>query len=232
MYNLQFRVTTIEAFRRFIQGASIYSTEENLLETLTGKFTGNEYTRIGTAFHKIVECGDISRKLIPDLNNCIKSVVKVDDFDVIFNQSHIDIAFQYKAEIQGCFHELRASKVYLIDGVEIEVSGGLDVLLGNLIRDIKTKYSAIRSETDYTDSYQWRFYLDLFEVPKFLYDIFEFKGYKKERDMYDVSKLILVRHEPIECLEYAGMRKDIEKLLTQFVEYLQFRNLMYLFDEK
>ena len=223
MYNLQFRVTTIEAFRRFIQGASIYSTEENLLETLTGKFTGNEYTRIGTAFHKIVESGDVT------IHEGDLRRLRIDEFDVLMNQQHIDIALQYKAENKGCFHEIRTTKKYLIEGIEITVSGGLDLLLGNLIRDIKTKYSAIRSEADYTDSYQWRFYLDLFDVPKFCYDVFEFKGYKKERDLYDVSKLKLIRHEPIECLEYAGMRKDIEKLLTQFVEYLQFRNLTHLF---
>ena len=220
------RVTTIEAFRRFIQDASIYSTEENLLETLTGKFTGNEYTRIGTAFHKIVECGDVSFHH----NDC--RVVLIDNIPIEMNQQHIDTALQYKAENKGCFHELRTSKKYLIDGIEIEVSGGLDLLLGNLIRDIKTKYSSLRSIEDYTNSYQWRFYLDLFEMEEFCYDIFEFKGYNKERDLYDVSKLKLVRHEPIPCIWYAGMQRDIEKLLSQFIEYLQFKNLTHLFSDE
>ena len=225
------RVTTIEAFRRFIQGASIYSTEENLLETLTGKFIGNEYTRIGTSFHKIIECGDVSKKVnFASLGEF--SLIKIDEFDVIFNQQQIDTALEYKSENKGCFHELRTSKKYLIDGIEIEVSGGLDLLLGNLIRDIKTKYSSLRSIEDYTNSYQWRFYLDLFEMEEFCYDIFEFKGYKKERDLYDVSKLQLVRHEPITCIWYAGMQRDIEKLLSQFIEYLQFRNLTYLFNNE
>lgn len=220
MQRFKIRATVLEAFRRFIQDVSEYSTEENLMETLSGSFTGNEYTRIGTAFHKIVECGTV-----PIINNC----VFIDNLQINFNQQQIDTALAYKESIKGCFHEIRAEKVYSVNGAEITVSGGADVVLGNQIRDIKTKYSYFKGIADYTDSVQWKLYCDIFELPEFYFDIFEFQGYNKEKNGYDVSGLTLVKHDPIHCIEYAGMQSDIEILLGQFIDYLRFRKLEHIF---
>lgn len=223
---LRIRVTTIEKFRRFLTEASIYDTEESLLESLTGKFEGNEYTRIGTAFHKIAEVGDITN--LYDFSKPSYSI-KIDDFLVIFNQSQIDMAVSYKNEFQGSFNEIRAEKVYSINGVEILVSGGADKVFGNQIRDTKTKYSYYKGSKDYTDSVQWKLYLDIFELPEFYFDIFEFRGYNKLKNGYDVSGLNLIKHDPIHCLKYSGMQDDIEILLGQFIDYIKFRNLEHLF---
>jgi len=221
--NINIRVTQLEKFRRFICETSEYDSEESLMETLTGKFTGNEYTRIGTAFHKIVECGDVCD---------LAGFIKIDDFKIKFNQSQINTALEYKKSISGCFHEIRANKVYSINGTEINVSGGADVVLGNQIRDIKTKYSYLKSISDYTDSVQWKLYCDIFELPEFYFDIFEFKGYQKEKNGYDVSGLTLVKHDPIHCIEYSGMQNDIELLLTQFLDFIRFRKIEHLFYER
>lgn len=222
---LHLRVTTLEKFRRYIEELSEYETEESLMETLSGSFTGNEYTRIGTAFHKVVECGDISFH-----HNGFR-IILIENIPIIFNQSHIDIALAYKAEINGCFHEIRAFKTYVISGVEIEISGQTDVLLGRIIRDIKTKYSYIKSISDYTDSIQSKLYMDIFEIPQFFFDVFEFVGYNKEKHGYDVSCLPVKRHDPIPCMAYEGMQKDIEILLTQFLDYVKFRKIEHLFTE-
>lgn len=56
MYRIS--VTSLEKFRRYLEGVSSYDTEEALLETLSGEFKGNAYTRIGTAFHNVVELGE------------------------------------------------------------------------------------------------------------------------------------------------------------------------------
>ena len=225
---LNLRVTVLEKFRRFIDNVSEYETEESLMETLTGVFTGNEYTRIGTAFHKIVECG-----FEPNLEIFGKDVchVVVDNFGVLFNQSHIDMALAYKESIKGCFHEIRANKVYSVNGTNINISGGADVILGNQIRDIKTKYSYLKSIADYTDSFQWKLYCDIFELPEFYFDIFEFQGYNKEKNGYDVSGLTLKKHDPIPCLVYSTMQSDIQYLLTEFLAFIKFKNIEHLFTE-
>lgn len=213
---LQIRVTQLEAFRRFIADEP-YSTEESLIESWSGVFQGNEYTRIGTAFHKIVEHG-----LCCDLWN-------IDGFDVKVNHQQIQSALDYKAQISGCFHEVPNRKVYQIERDEILITGTCDVLHGNIIRDIKTKYSDLRSIEDYTRSYQWRLYCDIFQVPDFIYDVFQFVGYDKDKNGYDVSGLEIKRHDPIECMAYFKMSDDIHYLLYQWVEYIRFKKLEHLF---
>ena len=60
------RVTLLEAFRRFRDSEVIYTdgdgfevcaSEEDVISNVTGEFKGSEYTRIGSAFHSIVETG-------------------------------------------------------------------------------------------------------------------------------------------------------------------------------
>ena len=54
------RVTQLEAFRRYIEQseyANYEITEQSVIESITGVFEGNTYTKIGSAFHKIVEEG-------------------------------------------------------------------------------------------------------------------------------------------------------------------------------
>jgi len=214
---MKVRVTQLESFRRFIADEP-YSSEESLIESWSGIFKGNEYTRIGTAFHKIVEHG-----LCCDVWN-------IDGFDVKVNHQQIQAALDYKEEIKGCFHEVRLSKKYLINSDEITVSGACDVLHGYVIRDIKTKYSDVRSIDDYIRSCQWKFYLDIFEVPHFIFDVFQFVGYDKDKNGYDVSRLEIKRHDPIECLWYNKMNDDLHHLLYQFVEYVRFKHLEHLFN--
>ena len=54
------RVTQLEAFRKYIEQsdyASYEITEQSVIDSITGVFTGNFYTKIGKAFHKIIEEG-------------------------------------------------------------------------------------------------------------------------------------------------------------------------------
>lgn len=215
---MKIRVTQIEAFRRFIEGEP-YSTEESLIESWSGVFQGNEYTRIGTGFHLLVEKGNVTA------NNTLL----IDQIPIIYNSEQVQTALNYKDEIKGCFHEVKMSKNYLINDEEVTVSGTCDVLHGLLIRDIKTKYSDLRSIEDYTRSYQWRFYCDMFNVPTFIYDVFQFVGYDKDKHGYNVSELPIKRHEPIECITYHKMNDDIHYLLYQLVEYVKFKRLEHLF---
>ena len=210
---LKVRVTQLEAFRRFISGEP-YATEEALLESFSGVFKGNEYTRIGTGFHLFVEQGDKSTN----------GVLKIDDIPIIYHQDHINTALTYKAEISPCFHEVKMMKSYNI-GELIQVSGTCDVLQGMIIRDIKTKYSDLRSIEDYTRSYQWRLYCDMFEVTDFSYDVFQFVGYNKDVHGYDVSGLSIRRHDPIDCLTYSTMQQDIHTLLHEFKNYVHYKGI-------
>ena len=209
------RVTQLEKFRRYMSGNYPYETEEGLVANITQEFTGNEYTRVGTAFHSIVETGRTG-EATPDGH-----AIDVDGFKVLMDDAQCETALAYKAEFPQAFHEVRLYH----DLGGITVTGQADLVNGQEIRDIKTKYSPV-SDGDYTDSCQWRLYLQLFQMDVFHFDIFVFEGYDKGRNGYDVRGLKLTRHTPpITCYRYHGMEADNERLAREFMEWARKREL-------
>lgn len=215
------RVTTLEKFRRYLTEASSYDTEQSVIDTLSGEFTGNEYTRIGTAFHKIVEEGDAVLDYNPDFHGYD---IDVDGYIVKFTMEQARVALDYRDELPGAFHEIRRFKDY---GRAI-VTGCSDVIDGIEIRDIKTKYSQ-PNDNDYIDSCQWRYYLDIFNADVFHFDLFIFEGYKIDKHGYDVRGLELKRHTPpITCYRYPNMEADNIALLNVFMDWAESRSLLHL----
>lgn len=235
------RVTTIESFRRFIQQSEYDNfeiTEQSVIDGITQEFTGNEYTRIGTAFHSVVESGKPEctkaeageRKFLyygkeqtePVPVGCI---FDIDGFPVTLDINQCKVALDYRNEHPQAFHEVRQFKDY----GEAIVTGQADMIDGCEIRDIKTKYSPIR-DNEYINSCQWKFYLDLFGADTFHFDLFQFEGYKLEKHGYDVRGLPLKRYEPsITCYRYDRMEEDIRFLLGMFLDWARSRNLMQYF---
>ena len=214
------RVTMIEAFRCFIHNSEYdryQITEQSVIDSISGKFTGYEYTRIGTAFHSIIETGE---PLYADpMKGCL---INVDNHEVRFNDAQLRIALDYRNEFPGAFHEVRRYKDY---GRAI-VTGCADMIDGIELRDIKTKYST-PSDKDYIDSCQWRYYLDIFGADVFHFDLFIFEGYKIDKHGYDVRGLALKRHTPpITCYRYPAMEADNIALLNAFMDWAESRGLI------
>lgn len=206
------RVTMLESFRRFRDNVTeTYDTEEKLIETITGKFTGNSKTIIGSAFHSIIENYGTKNQ------ETEQSIFK--KFGVKFSNEQIAIAQTHALNIAPFIPEIRSHKQY----GNIIVSGAIDALQGNVIRDTKTKFRDV-TVIDYLNSYQWRFYLDIFGLDRFVYDIFEFKEYK-ENYALDVSLLQLKKHDPFSCVSYDNMQKDIFSLVNDFSQWADFRKI-------
>lgn len=217
MYRIS--ITTLEGFRKVLCGASEYDTEEKFAESLKNPFQGNEYTRIGTAFHQIVELGESTIVTKPDHYE-----VKTEDgYTVKFNLKQVMTALNYRLSLPFAFHEQTIGRVFNTKSMPIWVGGRCDVLHGTFVRDIKTKYSPIKY-ADYADSAQWRLYLDLLGLDTFYFDLFEFKGYKIAQNGYDVSGLEIVTHEPIECIRYDLMQQDNQKLVETFTDWITIHN--------
>lgn len=223
----QIRVTAIEAFRRYLaNGDNDYYeiTEQSVIDSVTGAFKGNEQTRIGTAFHSIVQIGNPEHKIIDGGDE-----FDVDGFKVRLAKKHCMLALAYRNEHPNAYHEFRGYKDY---GRAV-VTGCADMIDGVEIRDIKTKYST-PSDADYINSCQWRYYLDIFGADVFHFDLFVFNGYKKEKHGYDVRGLELTRHTPpITCYRYPEMENDNLALLNQFLDFCEARGLTkYLTKER
>lgn len=238
------RVTQLEAYRKYIEQseyANYEITEQSVIEGITGVFTGNEYTRIGTAFHSIVETGcPVCEKVHPYERSFLyygkeqtepvpcDRKFNIEGFDVVMDVAQCKVAMDYRNEYPDAFHEIRLYK----DFGEAVITGCADMIDGIEIRDIKTKYS-YPSDSDYINSCQWRYYLELFNMDVFHFDLFVFDGYNKERHGYDVRGLPLKRYLPaIICHRYDGMERDNKNLLHSFLEWTDYRDLTkYLFKE-
>lgn len=231
------RVTQIEAFRKYIEQsdyANYEITEQSVIDSITGEFKGNEYTRIGTAFHRIVEEGTSQCEKIPSGERTFLYYGKeqkepvpsgrsfdVEGYKVLMDVPQCKTALAYRNEYPDAFHEIRLYK----DFGNAMITGCADMIDGVEIRDIKTKYSS-PTDTDYTNSCQWRFYLQLFNADVFHFDLFVFEGYDKDKHGYDVRGLPLKRYEPsITCYRYDGMEQDNMNLLNSFLEWAEHRGL-------
>jgi len=230
------RVTTIESFRCWIEQSerSFYEiTEQSVIDSIT-KFEGNVKTRIGTAFHRIIEegtpkCDKVDagvrtftyyKKQQEEPVPCGR-VFDVDGYKVTLDIPQIKVALDYRNQYPDVFHEYREYKDY---GYCI-VTGCADMLCTTEIRDIKTKFISNFEDSDYISSCQWRYYLELFGLDTFHFDLFIFDDYKEDKYGYDVRGLPIRRHDPITCYSYQTMEQDNRYLLNEFLKWANLRNL-------
>lgn len=231
------RVTQIESFRRYLEQSerSFYEiTEQSVIDSIT-TFTGNVKTRVGTAFHRVVEEGKPQCEKVPAGNRTFLYYNKpkeepvpcgrsfdVDGYKVVLDIPQIKVALAYREQYPDVFHEIREYKDY----GDCVVTGCADMLRATEIRDIKTKFSSKFDDSDYMDSCQWRFYLELFGLDTFHFDLFIFDDYDEKKHGYDVRGLNLHRYEPaITCYRYPTMEQDNRYLLKEFLKWVEYRNL-------
>lgn len=217
-------VTTIEKFRRFMAEASPFDTEESLIESLKGVFIGNDKTRFGSAFHKIIEDG--FEKNFKQLQSGLLGQL-VDN--IFIPNTIIAPAYKYCDLHPNRVHEIAVQKTFDTAFGPIQVTSRIDVIKGACARDIKTKFRSV-DFTEYAESCQWKFYLNILELDVFYYDLFEIKGFDKfEGDGIQIlDNIEIIAHEPFQCLRYEDMDNDIHSLLNEFLEYLHNRNLVHL----
>jgi len=217
----QIRATQLESFRRFqVETSENYDTEAQLIESLSGKFEGNDKTNIGSAFHSIIE-------------NCYSNINYekhiFEKFKVKLSGNHIDLALTHGCNLGIFTPEIRLPKTFQTKYGDLSVTGQTDVLQGLILRDTKVTFKP-RTFEYYFNSAQWKIYLSIFGLDKFYYDVFEVQGYDETMGR-DISRCTIKQYEPIECLRYEQMEKDIETLIYNFCEWVEYRCLWHLIPE-
>jgi len=101
--------------------------------------------------------------------------------------------------------EVRAKKVYMVDGVEVTLTGKVDGIDGNKIEDHKLTFRP-NPET-YMDAYQWRAYLDIFNADVFEYLIYSAKMDGNTITVYDFSPMKVYRYPEMVDDLMTGMRE-------------------------
>lgn len=218
----QVSVTALEKFRRFLYGVSSYDTEESVIELLSGKFIPTTKTKVGSAFHKIIECG----------NSIIENnIVAIDNEQIIFSPHQVEQALTYRNNLPEAFHEIEIDKVYNSSSLgPIKVKGRTDLIFGWYVIDVKTKlfsYNKAIRDNEYTNSYQWRYYLDMLELPYFIYDIFIINKYKEEMEL-DLTSCDIIKYPSITCSSYDRLEDDCIKLINEFTNWICKRKLSNL----
>lgn len=217
--------TTLEKFRRFMADASSYDTEAALIESLEGKFEGNDKTKTGSAFHKLIEEPEAAKTVVYDGAKYMVSE------NIAFPLPVAAAALQYRKAHPQAVYEVPGSKVYQTVKHAVQVTYRLDSLVGAQVRDAKTKYRN-PSVTEYQESSQWKFYLDATGAKVFYYDIFEVKKFKElpapVNGVHYLKDITVVYHEPIPCYTYLGMHDECTRLVAEFMEYIELRNFFHL----
>ena len=189
-----FRVSNVEAFRRFLHDDDI--ALECLLADIRGDRQPSELMLAGTAFHKVLENAPLGEMEEAGANGF--------EFTIL---ADIDLAMP---EIR----ELRASKVYLVDGLPIAISGQVDAIEGNRIFDHKTtgRFDPER----FMASYQWRLYLEIFGASSFVWNVFVMQPLEDEERRYCISAFYSLSQ-----YRYPGMERDCEALVSEFARFVR-----------
>lgn len=216
MYRIS--VSTLEKFRRCMDGVSARDTEEELLQTIKGVFEGNDMTRVGGAYHQIIE-----QQAIVAQGGLIG---ESDGHRIFFTAEQAEPAIEFKRAHISMIHEIPGKKQYQTRIGPVMVTFRLDGLEGLHVRDTKCKFGPL-DMSEYADSYQWRYYLDGMALDLFYYDFFQFLGFNGlEGPMpYLLGGVMVAGAQSLELARYDRLHQDCEQLLEEFLDYIAFRKL-------
>jgi hypothetical protein len=208
------RVTMIEAFREFLYSGDDedkpWINETNLIATISGVESYNVKAAFGTSGHSIIEDAPAYKT---------NTGYKVKDF--VFSDTQVAPLLKFRSEHPLMSRELPLAKLYVTPWFDLIVTGTCDHLEGIMMRDTKFKFSQF-DLTDFMDSAQYRFYLDMAGMKYFYYDFFKVSGFDS---MADMAKARIGECESLPLQAYSGMEDDLQSLLADFSDWIQFKGL-------
>ncbi|MFT3679817.1 MAG: hypothetical protein QM791_06140 [Ferruginibacter sp.] len=212
-------ITTLEKFSRYMNEVSSFDTEESLIESIKGLFLGNDKTKFGSAYHKLLE-GDV-KVTGKGLQ------VTADNEIFVFALPVAKPALDYKKAFPLMVQEMNLRHIYNTNHFPIQISGRLDGINGAHVRDAKCKFRT-PDWREYMESCQWKFYLDILGLQNFYYDVFEIKGFTElpKGKPYIIKDVTVIPHEPLECISYPFMHEELVQLIDSFLEYVQMKGLL------
>lgn len=231
MIDLKVSVTDLESFRLF--RTQEWMTFDKLMHSLLRTEPENMHMAAGTALHTFLQHAE--RRSYDDAEE--------GRFRFIFNMD--------EELVLSPLREMRASKVYDVGGVRLDVRGRVDGFDGTQVDDHKLKGKAVDAET-YGDSAQWKLYLDILGGKAFNYNLFVATIKEKDEEawwdlpcaefipntsMHGSDTLLCTcgkwaeEHSTIEIkvrelytlrlYSYPEMRADIQALLQDYVAFAQ-----------
>jgi hypothetical protein len=190
MLTLRVSATDLDTLRRFYDEEDADLAE--LIRKLRHLMPSTELMEAGTALHKALETAE------PGVHKG-------------FAADGFTFSFETDAEIDlPPIREMKATREYLIDDVRVTLVGKVDALHGKRIDD--HKFTARFDAERFTDSHQWRVYLEVFGADEFRWNVFEaIESAPRNYLVRNVHRLTMHR--------YPGIGDDVERALHAFVQF-------------
>ena len=214
---MRISTTTLESFRLFMDPEHDWFQEQELLDTIAGRFTGNHKVWLGQAFGAVLETPDLYRVpngyRVSGLRGCPETFNFADDVMgpalALIDRPHA--VFEAKAVGQFCGHDVVAKA---------------DQMVGADIIETKTTLSTFDFDK-YATGYQWRFMADIFQSARITYHVFCLFESESDGGVIELRSV-----ESFNLYPYAALRQDCEALVRQFVDYVTVKGLVLLLDAR
>lgn len=208
---LRIPATRLESFRLY--KTTDWMTEEKLLAEIKGAEAQTPEMARGSAFDKVLAKPGEYR---------MGSFYVCDGFRFV-GQS-IDDAIEYIEP--KAFWQYKSVREYEVNGTVVELVCKADALYGLKAWEIKTTEQSITAEKSnrYLQSLQWKAYVEVFGLWAFEYLIFQLTD---DAGLWSVRETL-----PIMLYPYDGLSAEVFDALTEFVQYIELRNLQPYFQQK
>jgi hypothetical protein len=200
---MRIRTTALDAFQYYLDNDI---DQESYIQSITD-FKSTPAMEIGKAYENIITNPKPYDKYL---------CYKYDDYS--FDNEIIGEGTNFIRSLDFPCYQVKSVKNINV----IKLVGVADIINGNEIIDVKTtgRFDIER----YFKSWQWRAYLDIFELDKFRYFVVEYN--LKENSIYhkDTHKF--------EFFRYDNMTNELSNIVSQFAEFISNNNLDNYFKDK
>lgn len=221
-------VSKVEAFDKWTSRQTEeneqFNNEDTFLQTLKGVFVQIDHAKYGECFHAIVE-GTAIYWTMHDTNdvNSPAGYTCGPKGEAFIPDSQAKHAIEYRNAHPYMTKELPINKLYHLRDCDLIITGRIDGIEGNWLRDTKTKYSNPDVVEDYYNALHWKFYLDMMGMDMLFFDIFQVSGFKTIKDCLTAK---IKPWEPLPVKRYPTLERDITEAMEDLIEYLTFKNLL------
>ncbi|CRL44463.1 hypothetical protein SGGMMB4_01591 [Sodalis glossinidius str. 'morsitans'] len=192
---IRISATNLEAFRRW--KANPDAELDEIVNYLLKKTPPTEAMAAGSAFHKVLETASLG-----ELN-----IEQMDGFTFDFSKMESEIALP-------ATRERKLTRQQMVNGERVTFVGIVDAMDATTIYDHKLTGSL--DPENYTDSLQWRCYLDWFSARKFTYNLFS-----KYQPAANPGTYLIKQFMPISFYAYPNMHRDVMAVAEEFIEFIK-----------
>ncbi|MDR0219229.1 MAG: hypothetical protein LBI71_10155 [Enterobacteriaceae bacterium] len=192
---IRLSATNIEAYRRWSANPD---TEVNeLVDYLLKRTEPTEAMEAGSAFHKVLE------------NSAQGELTTVESGRFLFDFTEMDGELALPD-----IRERKLEKPFVVDGEPVTFVGVVDAMDTTTIYD--HKLTAQLNPENYTDSMQWRCYLDWFGLSRFTYNLFHKYQPAREPGLYKIKEFM-----PVTFYSYPDIHSDVMNVASGLVQFIK-----------